>query len=213
MRNRAQLVVFDMEGTLTTDPTVWELMHRKTGTWESHGCRYWEDFRAGRIDYDAFARKDVAAWSGAASELLDEAVNSVPLMSGCRELLEHLAALGAVTAIVSNGLERLALRVAGEFGIERVAANRERIRDGRLTGELDILVPYNAKAEALRHIAVETGARIEDALAVGDGTADIGMFRVAGRSIAFRPESQAVAAAATHVVRGDSLRDLIPLIL
>ncbi len=69
------------------------------------------------------------AWNGdvegRARGLLDRAVEEVPLMDGCRELLALLAARRIRTAIVSNGLERLGLRLAREFGIARVAANRE----------------------------------------------------------------------------------------
>ena len=128
-----RLVVFDLEGTLTSAPTVWELMHRKIGTWESHGMPYWEQFRAGRIGYDAFARKDAATWEGMPVSLLDEAVNEVPLMTGCAELLRLLSERGVPAAIVSNGLERLGLRLAREFTVARVAANRAVVADGRLT--------------------------------------------------------------------------------
>ena len=109
--NGIDLVVFDMEGTLTASPTVWELMHGKVGTWTSHGLPYWEQYKAGALGYDEFARLDTATWKGAPVEWLDRAVEEVPLMEGCRELLAHLAARGIRTAIVSNGLERLGLRL------------------------------------------------------------------------------------------------------
>ena len=47
-----KLVAFDMEGCLTDDPTVWEIMHRKLNTWESHGDPYWRRYRAGEFGYD-----------------------------------------------------------------------------------------------------------------------------------------------------------------
>ena len=85
-----KLVAFDMEGCLTADPTVWEIMHRKLGTWESHGHPYWKRYLAGEFGYDAFARMDVAVWQGAALSLLHEAAEEVPLMPGCAELLDAL---------------------------------------------------------------------------------------------------------------------------
>ena len=85
--NGIELVVFDMEGTLTASPTVWELMHLKVGTWESHGLPYWERYKAGALGYDEFARLDTATWKGAPVDLLDRAVEEVPLMDGCGELL------------------------------------------------------------------------------------------------------------------------------
>jgi phosphoserine phosphatase len=206
------LVVFDMEGTLTANPTLWELMHLKVGTWESHGAPYWEAFKAGQLDYDRFARMDVAAWKGADVATFDRAVSEVPLMPGCGELLGHLHRKGIRTAIVSNGLERLGLRLAREFSIWRVMANREVIEQGRLTGELDIRVPYTHKALAVAQAARELGVPMEQVAAVGDGRADVAMFRVAGTSVAFRPENAAVAAEADHVVHEPDLRRLMEVL-
>ena len=210
--NGIDLVVFDMEGTLTASPTVWELMHAKVGTWQSHGLPYWERYKAGALGYDEFARMDTATWKGAPVELLERAVEEVPLMEGCRELLAHLAARGIRTAIVSNGLERLALRLAREFGIARVLANRELIDDGRLTGELDLAVPFAGKGEMLARIAADMGIPTRRVAAVGDGPADIAMFEQAGSSIAFVPSSREVAARAKHVIAQADLRLLIPLL-
>jgi phosphoserine phosphatase len=210
--NEMDLVVFDMEGTLTASPTAWELMHGKVGTWDSHGLPYWEQYKAGVLGYDEFARLDTATWKGAPVELLDRAVEEVPLMEGCRELLAHLAARGVRTAIVSNGLERLGLRLAREFGIARVLANRELLDDGRLTGELELAVPFARKGEMLSRIAGEMGIPTRRVVAVGDGPADIAMFERAGSSIAFLPSSREVAARAKHVVERADLRLLIPLL-
>ncbi len=211
MASEIKLVVFDMEGTLTDLPTVWELMHLKIGTWESHGLPYWEEFKRGGMGYDEFARKDVATWRGAPTRLLDEAVHEVPLMDGCEELLRFLNERGIASAIVSNGLDRLANRLAAELPVARVAANRECVTNGNLTGELDVLVPFHAKADAMRQIASELGIEPEEIMAVGDGVADIGMFRAAGSSVAFMPENAEVAAAADCVLRDADLRNIMAL--
>ena len=207
-----RLVVFDMEGTLTASPTLWELMHLKVGTWESHGLPYWEAYKAGKLDYDRFARMDVATWKGAEVETFDRAVAEVPLMPGCAELLGHLHRKGIRTAIVSNGLERLGLRLAREFSIWRVMANREVIEHGRLTGELDLRVPFEHKALAVAEAARELGVPLESVAAVGDGRADVAMFRVAGTSVAFRPENADVAAEADHAVHEPDLRRLMEIL-
>jgi len=211
MAKKIQLVVFDMEGTLTDAPTLWEIMHVKNGTWESHGWRYWERYRAGEMGYDEFARMDVAAWRGAPAALLAEAVAEVPLMDGCVELLGFLRERGIRSAIVSNGLECLGLRLARELGIERVEANREVVEDGVLTGEVELRVPFDAKGTVLARVADEMDVSAGNVMAVGDGTADVGMFRAAGVGVAFRPSDEAVAAAADHVVDDADLRRLIAL--
>jgi len=206
-----QLVVFDMEGTLTADPTVWELMHLKVGTWESHGLRYWEEFKAGRIGYDDFARLDVRTWQGAPSEWLDAATNEVPLMPGCEALLTSLLAREIQVGIISNGLERLGRRLARQFGFEEVLANREVVRDGCLTGDLDIVVPYDGKGEALERVAADLNIPMNRVMAVGDGPADREMFRRAGIGVAFAPSHPEVSSGADHVICERDLRRLLAL--
>lgn len=207
-----QLIVFDLEGTLTGDPTLWEIMHRKNGTWDSHGQPYWEQYKAGEIQYDEFARMDVATWKGAPAHFLNEAANEVPLMPGCRELINHLKSRAIPSAIVSNGLECLALRLAREFGVARVEANRATIENNRLTGELVLRVPFNEKAAALARTANELNVPMQSVMAIGDGTADIQMFRSAGHSVAFCPHNEVIAAAAGQIITEPDLRKLIPLI-
>ena len=208
-----KLVVFDMEGCLTADPTVWEVMHRRNGTWESHGLPYWDSYRAGRIGYDEFARLDVAAWRGASKHVLSEAAEAPPLMPGAARLLDALADAGVATAIISNGLLCAAERFRRDHGVAHVAANRARVEDGLLTGELDLLVPYDAKGEEVRRLAARMGLSSSDVAAVGDSPADVAMFRWAGLGIAFGAADEGVASAATHVVTGGDLRALLPILL
>ena len=203
-----EFVALDMEGVLTAEPTVWEIMHRKLGTWESHGLPYWNRYRAGEIAYDAFARMDAAVWKGAPESLLLEAAAEVPLTPGCAELLDGLRERGVRTAIVSSGLLCVAKRLAGRFGVVRALANRRRAHNGRLTGELDIRVPYEDKGRILKALMAEMDVAPERAAAVGDSRSDAAMFRVVGLGVAFRPSDPHAAEAADHVVRQGDLRDV-----
>jgi len=211
--NRIDLVAFDMEGCLTADPTVWEIMHRKLGTWESHGLVYWNRYQAGGIEYDDFARMDVAVWKGSPLSLLLEAVEEVPLMTGCEELFGALSEAGISVAVITNGLACVAERFARMFKVEHIFANRV-VSDGdRLTGEVDIRVPYHGKGEVLSALAAQLGIEQRKIAAVGDSTSDIAMFESARVGVAFRPSHPRVAEAATHVVPDGDLRAVLPMIL
>ena len=213
-RNRIKLVAFDMEGCLTQDPTVWEIMHRKLESWETLGLPYWERYCAGELDYDEFARMDVAAWRGAPAVLYDEAAREVKLMPGCDKLLPALSESNVMSVIISNGLMRVASRFTeGGLGVFRAFANRLVIEKGLLTGELEIEVPYNSKGEILKSLAECYGLKKEEVAAVGDSTSDIAMFKEASLGIAFRPSHESVADAATHVMDGDDLAELQDIIL
>ncbi len=207
-----KLVAFDMEGVLTDDPTVWEIMHRKLGTWESHGEPYWDRYRADEFDYDTFARMDVAVWRDAPAGLLREAAAEVPLMPGCAELMGALSDAGVDVAVISNGLHCVADRFHDEFGVGHIHANRIQALDGRLTGEIDILVPYEHKGEVLRGIAGALGVGCEEIAAVGDSPSDIEMFREAAVSVSFCPSRESVSAAATHAVVERDLRPLLDVL-
>ncbi len=207
-----RLVAFDMEGCLTSDPTVWEIVHRRLGTWDSHGLPYWQSYRAGELEYDRFAQMDVAVWRGAVFSLLHQAAAAVPLTKGCEDLLRALSASGVTVAIITNGLACVAARFQHDFGVAHVRANRVIVSDDALTGEIDIRVPYAAKGEVLNSLAAELGVTCDQIAAVGDSTSDIAMFQCARLGIAFRPGHASVAEAATHVVRDGDLRPLISLL-
>ncbi len=213
MNMAIKLVAFDMEGCLTDEPTVWEIMHRRLGTWDSHGQPYWDRYRAGEFDYDTFARMDVAAWAGAAADELRAAARAVALMPGCRELMEGLAAAGVRVAVISNGLVEVAGRFREQFGVEHIFANRVVCCDGRLTGEIEIRVPYGEKGAILRRLARATGLRPAEVAAVGDSASDVAMFAESRIGIAFRPSDPVVSAAATHTVLEKDLRELLPLLV
>ncbi|MFP4028643.1 MAG: HAD family hydrolase [Candidatus Brocadiia bacterium] len=205
---RVKLVVFDMEGCLTDAPTVWEIMHRKLGTWESHGQPYWDRYRAGEFGYDRFARMDVAVWTGASREMLHQSVAEVNYMPGCRELLNDLSQQDVKVAIITNGLLCVAKRLAQEFGIQDIHGNSAVCENGTLTGEIDLAVPFGKKGEILQRLMEEMNLGPEQTAAIGDGPADIEMFRESGTSIAFCPSAPEVAGAAMHVVNRKDLREL-----
>jgi phosphoserine phosphatase len=210
---KIKLVAFDMEGCLTDTPTLWEIMHTRIGTWDSHGRPYWEQYRAGAFDYDTFARMDVSVWQGSPVAELHASVRDVPLMPGCDELLGSLADAGIAMAIISNGLLCLAARFRDAYGVEHLFANRVHIEDGRLTGGLDVVLPYEGKGGTLRALASRLGIPREAIASVGDSASDVGMFRESRIGVAFRPSDDVVTTGATHVVEDGDLRTLMPILL
>jgi phosphoserine phosphatase len=211
-RQGIQLVAFDMEGCLTAEPTVWEIMHRRLGTWDSHGLPYWERYLAGGVHYDEFARMDVAVWRGAPEGMLHEAARDVPLMSGCAEALNALRRAGVRLALISNGLMCVAGRFEREFAFSHVHANRAVSCEGVLTGGIEIHVPYEDKGRVLREMAAHLGLRREEIASVGDSGADVAMFRESAVSIAVRPREAEVAEAATHVLDDHDLRPILDIL-
>ncbi len=205
------MVAFDMEGCLTRDPTVWEIMHRRNRTWYSHGEPYWQGFLAGEMGYDDFAKRDVSTWKGAPLNLLKKAAEEVQLMGGCGRLLDALNEKGISLVLISNGLMCVARRFQKSF--LHIYANRVVEKNGVLTGELLLNVPYNSKAKILTKTIHQLKLEPQQVVAVGDGEADIPMLELAGTGIAVSPSDPRVSAAATHVVEKDCLEECAAIIL
>jgi len=51
---RYKLIIFDIDGTITTHISSWRYIHEKLGLWQDRAFKYQEDFLAGRIDYKKF---------------------------------------------------------------------------------------------------------------------------------------------------------------
>ncbi|NOZ21658.1 MAG: HAD-IB family phosphatase [Planctomycetes bacterium] len=209
MASKLKLVAFDIEGTLTVNPTVWEIMHRKLGTWESHGGPYWQRFCEGEFDYDTFAKLDVAVWRGAPHDLLLESAREVGYVSGCAKVMRELHGRGIVICAISCGLDVLSQRMSDELGIDHHFANTALHDNGTLSGELRINVPYGEKGRVLRELLDRLGIAPENVAAVGDHTIDIPMFELSAVSIAFNSGEPETNRAATCSVTSDDLTTIL----
>jgi phosphoserine phosphatase len=98
-----------------------------------------------------------------------------------------MRANGAYTALVSGGFTYFTGRVRHMLGFDCDVANDLEIVDGKLTGRIPPpLIDPQAKVSTLQRLSAER--RIEPAatLAIGDGSNDIPMLKVAGLGIAFQ---------------------------
>jgi phosphoserine phosphatase len=199
------LVVFDLDGTLTPSRSVWHFIHQKLGTWEGRGEVHLRDWLDGKIDYEEFARVDALEWQGRPIDEIRAIAAEIPILPGAAEVIDFLKARGDAIAIVSSGLDILAGRVADELGVAKHYANKLKTDvDGLLTGEVKINVPaerndefrLDGKGKILRDIQDATGINLDDTIAIGDSDSDIPMFLRAGTSYAVNDASDAARAAA-----------------
>ena len=61
-----ELVVFDVDGTLTKHSSVWWRLHQHFGTTDE-GKQYYDRYFAGEITYDMWADLDAGLWPISAS--------------------------------------------------------------------------------------------------------------------------------------------------
>jgi phosphoserine phosphatase len=209
------LVAFDMDGTLVDVESSWAAVHAHFGDHNVEGLRR---FSAGEIDDLEFLRTDVRIWHKHRPDLryrdLVEILSKVPLMPGAHRLFDALHGAGVPTAIVSGGIDVLAERIAGELRIGRVLANGFATDpEGRITGDGIIRVPIHGKEKVLRALQEEVGVAPSETASVGNSEIDVGLFKRSRIGIAFHPEDDDVRRAATHVVEGKDLGELVGILL
>jgi phosphoserine phosphatase len=210
-----RLVAFDMDGTLVNVESSWAAVHEYFGDHNVEGLRR---FTAGEIDDHEFLRSDVRIWHKHRPDLthqdLVKILARVPLMPGAHALFAALRYAEIPTVIISGGIDVLAERIGRELGIGQVLANGFATGEGgRITGDGIIRVPIHGKEGVLRALQGERGIDPSETASVGNSEIDVGMFKRSQIGVAFHPEDDVVRKAATHVVEGNDLAKLVPILL
>ena len=52
--HKLKLVIFDLDGTLTQERSIWEYIHKQLGKWYEFAEEYQNQFLAGKISYEGF---------------------------------------------------------------------------------------------------------------------------------------------------------------
>ena len=212
MRLNIQLVVFDVDGTLTRHSSVWWRLHEYFGT-TNEGRKYYNEYFDGEITYEEWADLDAALWKGESLEEVMKVVQSTQLAPGAQETIQILKECKLKTAILSGGLDIMANEIGQRVGIDYVLTNKLHHQNGILTGEVENLVAWGEKYKVIPKINDHFEIPPGDTAFVGDGRNDMSVFKVVGLSIAYNPEDREVAAAADIVIQNDDLRAILPYVI
>ena len=205
-----RMVVFDLDGTLTRERSIWEYVHKKLGKWYGFAENYQKQFLAGEISYDEFCEHDAQVWKGMRVEELIEIAKTVPFHPGVDELIHFVKQKGLKLSLVSSGLSILSNWVHERYGFDHSISNDLLHEDGILTGKVNIQVYYDQKAEWVKRILKEFGVKPEESMAIGDSVGDLEMFRVVGFSVAFNSSCKDLDQIAKVCVQSQNLIDIIP---
>jgi len=77
-----RLVIFDLDGTLTRERSIWEYVHIRLGKWYGFAEEYQRQFLSGKISYEEFCERDAQVWRGMRVEELLKIVKTVPFHAG-----------------------------------------------------------------------------------------------------------------------------------
>ena len=205
-----KLAVFDLDGTLTQERSIWQYIHKQLGKWDGFAEDYQKRFLAGEISYELFCEMDAEVWKGMKLEVLSKIVQKVPFHPGVDELIRYLKHKRLKLAMVSSGLSLLSSWVHERYGFDYSVSNDLLHENGILTGKVRIQVYFDKKAEWVEKILKQFGVESKEMIAVGDSSGDIDLFRMAGLSVAFNSSCRDLNQMANICIRSQNLADVIP---
>ena len=208
---KSTLIAFDLDGTLTTTDfrSSWQAVHEFFGTWETNGEPILQRFLRGEISYYEFDKADAEVWIGRSEDEYQEAIARIELRKGARELVSFFKKEGCTLVILSMGLEDIVEKIAIQLGFDYWIGNELIRRDNRITGEVKINIGWEEKGNVLKSVLRQFKVPPQNSIAIGDSTADIDMFKVAGLSIAVEPSSERVVEAVDLVCQTSNLKEII----
>lgn len=210
-RSDLKMVVFDVDGTLVKGYS-WQFMHEALGTWSSVS-HYFDLFMKGRISYEEWARIDASLWRGVPLERAEQIIGTMPYTDGTEETISVLRDKGLRVFLLSAGLSLVSERINREIGIDGYLANELIVKDGFLTGEVNVNVSFYKKDEALMRFLPKWSLEMKNCVAVGDDPTLVPLFEKVGLSIAFNPVDAGIGRNADAVVKSNDLRHILPHIV
>ena len=210
---RYKLIIFDIDGTITTHISSWRYIHEKLGLWQDRAFKYQEDFIAGKIDYRKFCELDAAHWKGMKESIIKNIFKSVRYSKNAKWCIEKLRKEGFKLAAVSTGLQYMPDRIKKEMNFDYAVSNRLIARNGKLTGGVSITLAHGAKHEVLTTIFKKFGVRPREVISVGDSAGDIPLARETGYSIAFNSTSAELSKIVDHNCRTKDFKEVYRTIL
>lgn len=212
-----KLIVFDMDGTLTTERFIFQLARRFGFEAEL------KKVMARRLPEYEKTKSVAYLLKGISAEEITDTFDRIPLSPGAEKTVKALKKDGHILAIISDSYTIATERLQKRLGFDYTVANKLEFKGGRATGE--VAMPLNwpddrenclkhaiCKLNSMLNLAQKTGITLDRTVAVGDNIADICMLEQAGLGIAFNPKARAVEKSADISVKGD-LSGILPIIM
>lgn len=147
--NSNGLVIFDCDGVLLCNGGSWGVLHDELGTKDEHE-ELLDRYQDGQLSFREWTAITAGLWKEQSVIKLNTAANTCQLTHGMRQVITEIADRGFRLGIVSGGVAQIINRLPLREKFDFVIANELDTVNGRLTGDIDIIVtPKNKK----RHIS------------------------------------------------------------
>ncbi|HYL67371.1 MAG TPA: phosphoserine phosphatase SerB [Nitrosopumilaceae archaeon] len=178
------LAIFDVEGVLLDAeflPILAEKINKQDEIWEitRKGIE-------GVIDWEEGLKTRINALKGIDYKTCKEIADSLPIMTGAKEICRALKAAGWKLLAVSGGFTIMTDRLKKELGLDYVFSNELVFKDGKLD---DVIIHVDSdKAKSAIIKVNEWKEKKENIVVVVDGANDIKLFNICGLGVAFRAQ-------------------------
>ena len=201
-RKSKRIVMLDMDSTLIEQEVI-NLLGQAAGK-SSEIEEITDKAMAGDLDFKAALIERVSLLKGLDHKILSQVRDQISLTKGAKKLVDELHQQGHKVGVVSGGFIEVIEPILKSLEIDFYRANKLKIQDGVLTGEIDgPLIDSHAKRMALEEFADQEQVRLEQTVAIGDGANDLEMIKAAGLGIAFNAKPKVAAAADTTISNQD----------
>lgn len=210
-RSKAKkLIAFDMDGTILEAEAIDEIAKR-AGVQE-RVAELTRKAMNGEVDFEYALRERVRLLKGLPIKVIEEVAEKLPISKGAEEVIKTLKNMGFITVLITGGFDVVAKKVAERLGFDYWFANRLGVEDGKLNGEVEVLVSGGgSKLELLKRVAEAHGIDLEECVAVGDGANDLLVLEKVGLGIGFKPKP-VVEERVRAVVNISDMRTILALI-
>ena len=181
-----RLLAIDMDSTLVTMETLDEIADM--AGLKAEVAAITEAAMRGEIkDFTESLTRRMALLKGVGEDLIERVYRErLHLSPGAEILLAAAKAAGLKTMLVSGGFTHFTERLKERLGFDYAFANQFDIANQRLTGRvLGPIVDGAFKARAVQQCCQDIGCPPSQAIAIGDGSNDLGMMAVAGLSVGY----------------------------
>jgi len=210
-RSKAKkLIAFDMDGTILEAEAIDEIAKR-AGVQE-RVAELTRRAMNGEVDFEYALKERVRLLKGLPIKVIEEVAEKLPISKGAEEVVKTLKSMGFITVLITGGFDVVAKKVAERLGFDYWFANRLGVEDGKLNGEVEVLVSGGgSKLELLKRVAEAHGIDLEECVAVGDGANDLLVLEKVGLGIGFKPKP-VVEERVRAVVNISDMRTILALI-
>lgn len=189
--SKIQLIIFDMDGTLLQQRTIFKFAEAKHFTTQLNSI-----LQTSRQPY----KKTIAIaqlLKGTTSEELLKIFRKIPLQPHVKNVIKHITQQNILTVLATDSYQFVADDLKERLKIHQAYANNLIIKKGIVTGEIQLhnkklercnntTIYSICKGKLLKTLCKQHNIPFQQVLAIGDGLVDRTMLQQAGIGIAYK---------------------------